>query len=68
MRSTMTYYGYRVSFHFTFACGCSHDAGPIFEKFAYQYAHLGAEQRCPEHDAAEVGRVVTRLDGPHRSV
>jgi hypothetical protein len=60
----MTYYGYRVSFRFTFSCGCTRQAGPILEKFAYQYAGLGAEQRCKEHGAPEVKRLVRRLDGP----
>jgi hypothetical protein len=61
----VTYYGWRVRFEFTFACGCSTGHGPIHEKFAYQYAGLGAPQTCRAHGAREVERVVEKIDGPH---
>ena len=61
----MTYYGYSVRLTFTFSCGCTRKAGPILEKFAYQYARLGAKQTCAEHGGHEVDRVVRKIDGPH---
>jgi hypothetical protein len=64
----MTYYGHTVLFRFTFDCRCSRTVGPILEKFAYQYARLGAPQRCKTHGSPEVARVVTTLDGPHGEI
>jgi hypothetical protein len=64
----VTYYGYNVRFHFTFACGCQTKVGPVLEKWAYQAAGLGAEQRCTEHGAPEARRIVRTLDGPHGEI
>jgi hypothetical protein len=64
----MTYYGYSVRFEFTFSCGCTRKAGPILEKFAYQYARMGAKQQCETHGGHEINRVVTRIDGPHGNI
>lgn len=61
----MTYYGWKVLFTFSFSCGCTMKRGPILEKFAYQYARLGAKQECKKHGGHEVDRVVTKIDGPH---
>jgi hypothetical protein len=61
----VTYYGWRVRFRFRFDCGCSATAGPILQKFAYQYARLGAAQKCKRHGAREVERSVEKIDGPH---
>lgn len=61
----MTYYGFKIIFHFTFACGCTRRRGPIFERFAYMYAGLGEPQWCGRHNSAEVSREVERVDGPH---
>ncbi|MBO0747527.1 MAG: hypothetical protein J2O47_04220, partial [Acidimicrobiaceae bacterium] len=64
----MTYYGHDVEFRFTFSCGCTKKVGPTLEKFAYQYARLGAKQQCEKHGGHEVNRVVKRIGGPHATV
>ncbi len=64
----MTYYGYRVLFRFRFACGCTEKVGPILEKFAYQYARLGAKRQCKAHHAPELNRAVRRVSGPHGTI
>jgi hypothetical protein len=58
----LTYYGYRVIFTWTFACGCTRRRGPIYEKIAYQYVGLGKRQWCREHTAIEVKRSVRKVD------
>ncbi len=61
----MTYYGFSIVLTLKFSCGCTKKQGPILEKFAYQYARLGAKQKCKKHGGHEVDRVVTKIDGPH---
>ena len=64
---TVTNYGWRMTFRFRFACGCSQKKGPVLEKFVYQCAGLGREQRCARHGAPEIRRTVRKVDGPHGS-
>ncbi len=61
----MTYYGYNMLFRFTCECDWTRTVGPIFQKYAYQYAGLATKQVCKEHRAREVGRTATIPVGPH---